>query len=112
MMEEINPKANDLYIPEGVTFVGTINAPGLAEINGTVTGEITCNKLNIGPLGDINGKIRSKEIDVYGSLMNDVICQGLLQIRKTGLVSGKLTYSDLDIERGGRFEGDMTNSSR
>jgi cytoskeletal protein CcmA (bactofilin family) len=57
-------------------------------------------------------EIRAKEIDVYGSLMNDVFCQGLLQIRKTGLVSGDLTYSDLDIERGGRFEGEMKNSSR
>jgi cytoskeletal protein CcmA (bactofilin family) len=112
MMEEINPKANDLYIPEGVTFVGTINAQGLAEINGTITGEITCNELDIGPLGNINGKIRAKKIIVYGSLMSDVVCEGLLQIRKTGLVSGKLTYSDLDVERGGRFEGDMTNSSR
>ena len=109
-MEEDSLKANDLFIPDGVTFVGTIHAPGLAEINGSVSGEITSNKLVIGPLGLINGKVRAKEIDVYGVLMNDIVCQGLLQIRKTGKVSANLTYSDIDIERGGQFEGDMHKS--
>lgn len=110
-MEEDSHKANDLFIPDGVTFVGTIYVPGIAKINGFVTGEITSNKLDIGPLGHINGKVRAKEIDVHGVLMNDVVCLGLLQIRKTGKVSGNLTYSDIDIERGGQFEGDMHNSA-
>ena len=109
-MEDDSLKANDLFIPDGVTFVGTIHAPGLAEINGYVSGEITSNKLEIGPLGQINGKVRAKEIDVYGVLRDDIVCQGLLQIRKTGKVSGNLTYSDIDIERGGQFEGDMHKS--
>ena len=111
-MEEDRPKANDLYIPAGVTFVGTIHAPGLAEINGSVTGEITTNKLDIGPFGHIKGKVTAKDIDVYGVLMDDVVCQGLLQIRKTGKVSGKLSYLDIDIERGGQFQGDMRNSTK
>jgi cytoskeletal protein CcmA (bactofilin family) len=54
-MEEDRPKANDLYIPAGVTFVGTIHAPGLAEINGSVTGEITSNKLDIERGGQFQG---------------------------------------------------------
>jgi cytoskeletal protein CcmA (bactofilin family) len=104
--------ADDLFIPDGVTFVGTIHAPGIAQINGSVTGEITSNKLEIGPLGHINGKVRAKEIDVHGVLMNDLVCLGLLQIRKTGKVSGQLAYSDIDIERGGQFEGDMHKSGK
>jgi cytoskeletal protein CcmA (bactofilin family) len=43
-------------------------------------------------------------------LKDDVVCQGLLQIRKTGKVSGKLSYADIDIERGGQFEGDMQST--
>jgi cytoskeletal protein CcmA (bactofilin family) len=44
--------------------------------------------------------------------MDDVVCQGLLQIRKTGKVSGKLSYLDIDIERGGQFQGDMHKSTK
>jgi hypothetical protein len=50
-MEEQTYAPNDLYIPDGVTFVGTIHAPGTASINGSVTGEITSNILDIGPQG-------------------------------------------------------------
>jgi len=70
---------------------------------------LTTETLEIGPTGLIKGRVRAKEIDVSGVLMDDVVCQGLLQIRKTGTVNGKLTYSDLDIERGGKFEGDISN---
>ena len=111
-MEEQTYAPNDLYIPEGATFVGTVNAPGTASINGSVTGEITSNILDIGPQGHVDGKVKAIRIDVYGVLMDDVVCQSLLQIRKTGKVSGTLTYADLDIERGGQFEGDMHNSSK
>ena len=110
-MEEETYAANDLYIPDGVTFVGTIHALGTAKINGNVTGEITSNNLDIGPQGRIQGKVKATRIDVYGVLMDDVLCKGLLQIRKTGKVSGNLNYADLDIERGGQFEGEMHNSS-
>ena len=40
---------NDLSIPEGVTFVGSINVPGVAQKNGDITGEITCKELEVGP---------------------------------------------------------------
>jgi len=31
-----------------------------------------------------------------------------VKIHKTGKVSGKLSYSEIDIERGGQFVGDMS----
>ena len=108
-MEDKNYAPNDLIINEGVSFVGTAHVSGCAKVNGTFTGELTTETLEIGPTGLIKGRVRAKEIDVSGVLMDDVVCQGLLQIRKTGTVNGKLIYSDLDIERGGKFEGDISN---
>ena len=96
-MEDKNYAPNDLLINEGVSFVGTAHVSGCAKVNGTFTGELTTETLEIGPTGLIKGRVRAKEIDVSGVLMDDVVCQGLLQIRKTGTVNGKLTYSDLDI---------------
>lgn len=108
-MEDKNYAPNDLLINEGVTFVGTAHVSGCAKVNGSFTGELVAETLEIGQTGLIKGRVRAKEIDVSGVLMDDVVCQGLLQIRNTGTVNGKLTYSDLDIERGGRFEGDIHN---
>ena len=108
-MEDKNYAPNDLVINEGVTFVGTAHVSGCAKVNGSFTGELVTETLEIGQTGLIKGRVRAKEIDVSGVLMDDVVCQGLLQIRNTGTVNGKLTYSDLDIERGGRFQGDIHN---
>lgn len=101
---------NDLFIPDGVTFVGTINVPGIAEINGDITGELTCRELDVGPQGNVKGKVQAQAIQVHGQLENDINCKGLMKIHKTGKVSGKLTYAELDIERGGQFIGAMSGS--
>ena len=99
---------NDLSIPEGVTFVGSINVPGVAQINGDITGEITCKELEVGPQGNIKGKVQAEGIEVHGQLENDINCKGLVKIFKTGKVSGKLSYLEIDIELGGQFSGVMS----
>ena len=107
-MSNISNHNNDLSIPEGVTFVGTINVPGFAHINGDISGEITCKELEVGSKGNIRGKVQAQGIEVHGHLENDINCKGLMKIHKTGKVSGKLSYSEIDIERGGQFVGDMS----
>ena len=77
-MSNVSSHNNDLSIPDGVTFVGSINVPGFAQINGDISGEI--------------------------------ICKGLVKIFKTGKVTGKLSYAEIDIDRGGQFIGAMTSN--
>jgi cytoskeletal protein CcmA (bactofilin family) len=109
-MSKVSSHNNDLSIPDGVTFVGSINVPGFAQINGDITGEITCKELDVGPKGKIRGKVQAQEVQVHGQLENDINCKGLVKIHKTGKVSGKLTYSEIDIEGGGQFIGVMSHT--
>ena len=109
-MSNISSHNNDLSIPEGVTFVGSINVPGVAQINGDITGEITCKELEVGPQVNIKGKIQAQGIQVHGQLENDINCSGLVKIFKSGKVSGKLEYLDIDIERGGQFLGVISHA--
>ena len=94
-------------MPNGVTFVGTINVPGVARINGEITGEITCKELDVGPQAMIKGKVQAQGIEVHGQLENDINCTGLVKIHSTGKVAGKLAYSEIDIDRGGQFSGQI-----
>ena len=98
---------DDLFMPNGVTFVGTINVPGVARINGEITGEITCKELDVGPQAKINGKVQAQGIEVQGRLENDINCTGLVKIHSTGKVAGKLAYLEIDIDRGGQFSGEF-----
>ena len=47
-MADNNPTSNNLVIGDGVTFKGSISAPGKAIINGVVSGELTADDLLIG----------------------------------------------------------------
>jgi cytoskeletal protein CcmA (bactofilin family) len=109
-MSNVSNHNNDLLIPQGVTFVGSINVPGFAQINGDISGEITCKELEVGEQGNIRGKVQAQAIQVHGKLENDINCKGLMKIHKTGKVSGKLSYAELDIDRGGQFVGTMNGT--
>ncbi len=107
-MAETTPSASSLTIGEGVTFTGSISAPGRATINGTVTGEITVNDLHIGAKGSVSGSIDARTIDVHGILAENILCHEHLMIHRDGSVSGKLDYAEIEIEKGGQFMGQMT----
>ena len=88
--------ANNLVIGTGVTFSGSIAAPGKAVINGQVTGELTADDLLIGKEGNVTGTVRAREIDVHGELNEDIVCREHILIHSTGRVSGTMEYSELE----------------
>jgi cytoskeletal protein CcmA (bactofilin family) len=106
MADQVTPPSS-LIIGEGVVFTGSINAPGTASINGTVNGEVTVADLQIGPKGNVAGKIEAKVIDVHGVLSDKIVCHEHIMIHRSGSVSGQLDYADIEIERGGQFKGNM-----
>jgi cytoskeletal protein CcmA (bactofilin family) len=107
-MSDLSSQNSSLIIGEGVTFVGSISAPGRASINGTVTGEISVADLQIGPKGSVTGQINAQVIDVHGVLAENIVCHDHILIHRSGSVAGNLDYSEIEIERGGQFKGQMT----
>jgi cytoskeletal protein CcmA (bactofilin family) len=105
MNKPFDPANQDLIIGEGVTFTGTIAAPGKAIISGAVSGSIAAQDLLVEKAGTITGKVRADTMNVHGAVSNDVACSDNLVIHATGQVSGALQYKELQIERGGRITG-------
>ncbi len=105
MNKPFDPSNQDLIIGEGVSFTGTIDAPGKAIISGAVSGAIAVQDLLVEKSGTITGKVRADTMNVHGSVSNDVASSAKLVIHGTGQVSGSLQYKELQIERGGRITG-------
>jgi len=103
---------NSITIGQGVTFVGSISAKGKAFINGSVTGEISVDDLQVGEYGVIKGKTKSREMDVHGQIHDDVSCAEHVLVHSTGLINGKLIYGELEIQKGGRVTGSMDQSNK
>jgi len=104
--------SNCITIGQGVTFVGSISARGIAFINGSVTGEISVDDLQVGEYGVIKGKTKSREMDVHGQIHDDVSCGEHVLVHSTGLINGKLIYGELEIQKGGRVTGSMDQSNK
>ena len=105
-------QSNSITIGQGVTFVGSISARGKAFINGAVTGEISVDGLQVGESGVIKGKIKSREMEVYGEIHDEVSCVEHVLVHSTGLINGKLIYGELEIQKGGRVTGAMDQGSK
>lgn len=110
-MTESTVAENTLVIGEGVSFTGTIEAPGAASIHGTVNGKIKSLDLQIGPKGHVVGEIEATTIDVYGTIAEKIMCHEHLVIHRSGMVSGHLNYTHIEIERGGKFVGSMNQQT-
>ena len=100
-------QGQDIYIGEGVVIQGTFSLPGKSEIHGTVNGELKADNLLVGLQGKITGTVTAREMDVLGEINKEIHWEEYLHIRASGIVSGNLEYSDMEIERGGKFAGSM-----
>ncbi|HMK88987.1 MAG TPA: polymer-forming cytoskeletal protein [Methylocystis sp.] len=105
-MADFRPEEKDVvYIGEGVTLTGAIQAQDTVVVDGVVDGEVSCSQLIVGPTGVVNGTIAVSEADVYGKIGSDITVKQLLTVRSSGRVEGKWTYGEIEVEKGGVLSG-------
>lgn len=100
-------QAGCLAIGDGVTLSGTFTAPGVVFVSGKVDGELTAKEIFVGATGILKGKITADVVDVQGEIHQDLIANKNLLIRSSGKVIGNVSYSELEIEKGGDIEGTL-----
>ena len=106
------PVSKDLYVGEGVVFEGNVTVPGTAEIHGIFKGELKADVLLVGKEGKVTGRSRARSMDILGQVNLEIFCEEHLHIRSSGILSGKLDYSEMEIDRGGKFDGSMNQISK
>jgi cytoskeletal protein CcmA (bactofilin family) len=93
-------------------MIGKIHVPGSAEIDGSFTGVIDANSIDITINGVVTGSTVADHIRVEGRLNETVVAQQNLLIEATGKVEGKITYAELEVKKGGVIQGDMSITYR
>ena len=100
----------DIFIGAGVVAIGTLNAPGLIEVDGSVDGVVNARSINVTANGVVTGNSTADHIWVAGKLMNTSTAHQSLLVESTGDVSGKITYGDLEIRKGGNIAGEINSA--
>ena len=106
-MNEQDQHKGSIVIGEGVTVTGSFVVPGRAVINGSLQGELQADDLLVGARGKLVGNVKVCKADIYGETHDTLQASEHLLIRSTGRISGKATYGEIEIERGGLVQGSV-----
>ncbi len=101
-----------LIVGEGVGLKGDIFNCDLLRVEGTIEGNVKARKLTISSAGTLVGTAQIAEAEIEGRFDGTLTASGLLAIRGTGLVTGKIGYEHIEIDRGGQIAGEILESKQ
>jgi cytoskeletal protein CcmA (bactofilin family) len=100
-------KEGCLVVGAGVITTGQFQVPDIAFISGQVDGDLTAREVMVGLNGVVRGNLTADVVDVRGEIQQNLIAHKSLFIRATGKVKGSVTYTELEIEKGGDIQGNL-----
>lgn len=99
---------NNLIIGSGVSVAGKFNVPGRAVVDGALQGDLVADELIVGPTGKIIGTVQVRQADIHGETHEFLTTAEHLIIRSTGKVHGKAIYGQIEVEKGGQVQGNVS----
>jgi cytoskeletal protein CcmA (bactofilin family) len=102
-----------LIVGEGIQLKGEITACERLIVEGQV--EVTMNAtraLEITPSGHFTGSCEVEDAEISGVYEGDLSVRGRLTVHKGGRVVGKISYGELELERGGEIAGELSVRNR
>ncbi len=105
-MAEINSPGS-LLVGEGVFMKGSMMVPGTASIDGKLEGELAADTVIVQGNGSMDGRTTANHVRVAGALTNTTVANKTLVVESSGLIGGSITYSELEIKKGGQLQGNI-----
>ncbi len=100
-----------VYIGVGTVIRGSMDVPGEIIINGTFEGELKASQVTVGKTGHVSGNTHAQSVAVYGRLEQKLTATAHLRVYATGSITGDVTYSDIEVAKGGKLEGSLTRQA-
>ena len=96
-----------LTIPRSISYSGGIGSCERLMVEGAVETEIHgCHVLMVAASGVFRGSADVERADISGTVEGPLTVRGLLTVRASArILSGTLSYGELEIERGGTVTG-------
>ena len=107
MTMAVDKDYGNLLVGKGVTINGVFQVPGEAFIDGKAEGELTADAINVTANGVVTGNAVASHVKVAGLMEKSITAKTSLLVESTGSVRGSITYSDLEIRKGGEVEGNI-----
>lgn len=100
-----------LTVGEDTVLKGEISTCDRLVVEGTVDAILTdVHTVEVASTGAFRGSATVENAEISGRFEGDLDVSGRLVIYATGCVTGRVTYNEIEIERGGRLSGKIALS--
>jgi cytoskeletal protein CcmA (bactofilin family) len=99
-----------LIVGRSIKLNGEIDVCESLVVEGTLEANLSSAKcLDIVNGGEFSGSAQVDEAHVSGTFDGELVVNGILYVYETGVVSGKISYVSLIVEKGGVLKGTLKN---
>jgi cytoskeletal protein CcmA (bactofilin family) len=93
-------------IGERTHFEGTLKCEGAIRLQGTVQGEIqSAGTIIVEDRAHVTARLTGAQVTIAGQVDGQIYCEGRVEIRPTGRVTGEISAGALIIHEGAYFDG-------
>lgn len=94
-------------IRSDISITGNLKASGELQLDGEVTGDVSCDNFTLGASGRIKGNVTAQSATIAGTVEGMVTATDLT-IEKSARVLGDVAYESISIETGARVDGRLS----
>src|SRR5947209_802557 len=93
-------------IGEHTSFEGTLKTEGSVRLLGTIQGEIESKStIIVEEKARVTARLTAQQVTVAGQVDGQIYCEGRVEIRPTGRVTGEINAGALIVQEGAYFDG-------
>ena len=93
-------------IGEHTSFEGTLKTEGSVRLLGTIQGEIESkNTIIVEEKARVTARLTGAQVTIAGQVDGQIYCEGRVEIRPTGRVTGEINAGALIVQEGAYFDG-------
>lgn len=97
-----------LIVGKDIELNGKISSCEKLVVEGKVEANISeCREIEISESGTFIGEAEIEVAEISGAFEGSINAHDLLIVRATGQITGTIRFGRLEVERGGRIEGDI-----
>ncbi len=98
-----------LTIGRGITMSGEIESCDQLDVEGTVEAALKgASLLNISETGVFYGTVEIEDAVIAGRFEGEIIVNGRLTVEESGVITGSISYKELEIKSGAIIDGRLT----
>jgi cytoskeletal protein CcmA (bactofilin family) len=93
-------------IGERTSFEGTLKTEGAVRLLGSIQGEIESKStIYVEEKAHVTARLTGAQVTVAGQVDGQIFCEGRVEIRPTGRVTGEINAGALIVQEGAYFDG-------